>query len=199
MFKYEEAAKNSKILALFETYSPKGEAENFLKYFQDLGCAEFWSVSFSMAPISIIDSAGYAGFLGEVEDTLEVDKINQSVYSHDGDQSYITNLDPQGTVEIGFDDLPFDAPDEFSSVTVRWIDRALPGSGNSGRVTAAYGGDTKTIDYTLGHMYAYGQLTWSDRVFTKEDVNNMVVKFSDGENLPYKRLTAIELVAQAVA
>ena len=205
MFKYEQKAQNSKILKLFETYSPRGNEENFIKYFQDLGCDQFWSISFALPPTNVYNSSNFAGYLDNVLDTLDVGKINQSVYVHDSDETHISNTAPSGNVEISFDDLPFDAPDEYANVMIRWVDRSLSGdTSTSGGITAKYSGGEKTDYYHLSTGYAYHQLAWSDRTFTKEEVNSFSVVYHDGQiyeglNLPYKRLTAIELVAQAVA
>lgn len=193
MFKYKQKAQGSARLKKFEEFSPAG-----IKYFKDLGCEKFFSVSFIMPPALIVEAVDVEGWIHEEPDTLDLEKVNQPVYSHDGDDSYIVNTDGRGYITFSFQDLPFDAPELYSSITFRWIDRALTGTGNSGGVTGRIPGAVKEDSYVISTGYAYHQLTWAERDFTREEVNQAMFTYHSKDSpLPTKRLTSVELVAQA--
>jgi hypothetical protein len=190
MIQYETKARQSDILRLFQDYSP---AE--INYFGELGCASLVSPIFALPPLNIVSSNGFSGYLGDTLDSLSVDKVESSL-----DEPYFANTAQENQfVTFEFQNLPEDAPEEYSSVILKLHDKAAS-VGNSAGCTLSTGSDFKRSYYTISQGYTYRQFVWA-RGFTKEDINNLRFRYHDGANpllLPIKHLTAVELVAQSV-
>jgi|LSQX01.3.fsa_nt_gb hypothetical protein len=197
MLHYESKARQSSILKLFQNNSPAG-----IEYFNDQGCSSFFAVTFALAPKSILSSNGFAGYLGDTLDELTVDKLSESFYSHNGDAAYIGNEGESENEYVVFDfnPLPEDAPEIYTSVTVRWFDRSIISTGTSGGATLTVGSNSKTDYYDLSTGYAYRQIIWAGRTFSKEELNTIRFRYHSGANplsFPKKRLTVLEIIAQS--
>ena len=196
MIRYEDKASRSQILRLFEENSPAG-----IKYFNDSGCPQYYALTFSLTPASIVESSGFSGYLNETLDELNVGKVSEGIYTNDGDGSYLANTGESSTdyLLFSFSQLPVDAPDVYTSVVARWFDRAIIGTGTAGGATLSTGTSTKAEYYELSTGYAYHQITWGNRTFTKSQINSLRFRYHNGANplsSPRKRLTALEIIVK---
>ena len=193
---YETAAKKSNILKLFQDESP---AE--IEYFKDTGCGEILE-AFALPPSNIIQSEGFSGYHDGVVGTISADMVReQPVWAHN-EKVYLANTaQPNQKVVLQFDDLPANAPEMYSSVTLKWFDKSIS-TGNSAGITLQIGesGDLERHYYIISQGHTYHQCVWM-RGFVREEINDMRMIYHDGANpmlLPTKQLTAVELVAQSV-
>jgi hypothetical protein len=192
---YEEKAKKSSILKLFQDNSPAG-----IEYFKDTGCGPIITEVFALPPSNILYSEGFSGYQDGVS-ALSVNMVReQPIWAHNGDVYLANTAQPNQKAVFQFEDLPTTAPEMYSSVTLKWFDKAVS-SGNSAGVTLQIGesGDLERYYYTITQGYAYQQFVWI-RGFAREEINDLRMIYHDGANpllLPTKQLTAVELVAQS--
>lgn len=193
---YETKAKQSSILKLFQDESPAG-----IEYFMDTGCGLITNM-FALSPSNIVQSDGFSGYHDGVVGHLSVDMVReQPIWAHN-EKVYLANTaQPNQKIIFQFDDLPTNASESYSSITLKWFDKAVS-TGNSAGVTLQIGksGDFERHYYTLSQEFTYHQFVWI-RGFTKEEINDIQVIYHDGANPllpPTKQLTAMELITKSV-